>query len=308
MADIATAEKINLEEVGRFFENKGYQVIKLEQIWRHVTGVVKHENEKLFLKLASTLDIGQRTRNECGWNINMNSAWNKVARDFRVPKVFDEGVYKDKYWYVVENVFGKPLVEIGKGKQEISEVDLDRAAMIAKNILAITDNCLLPKDQERAREIWVNRLPIISKQRAEMVKTKTKALLKYIEKEAVNAQVGVSHGDFVPWHILKTEKGGYFLIDAEHSSVMGLRFYDVAYFYHRVYTKLKRPDLAEYFLNKFKEVYKWSEADEKAFRPVLASRILGGYFDGESDSVTSMELNKEMEGKLLGEISPLRSK
>lgn len=299
MADIVTSEKMNLEDVGRYFGNKGYQVIKLEQTWRHVTGVLKFENEKLFLKLASTLDIGERTRNESVWNKNMNSVWKKVARDFRVPKVFDEGEYKGKYWFVAENVFGKPLVEIGKGKQEITEADLDRAAMIAKNILELTDSCLLLRDKENARELWVNKLPIISKKRADEVESKTKALIAYIEKEAVNILVGASHGDFVPWHILKTENKEHFLIDGEASQVVGLKFYDVAYFYHRIYSKLKRPDLAEYFLTKFKEIYKWNETEEKAFRPVLASRILGGYFDGERDGVTSMELNKDMERKLL---------
>ncbi|KKT73050.1 MAG: hypothetical protein UW68_C0018G0024, partial [Candidatus Collierbacteria bacterium GW2011_GWB1_44_6] len=48
-----------------------------------------------------------------------------------------------------------------------------------------------------------------------------------------------------------------------------------------------------------KEIINWTENDEMAFRPVLASRIMGGYFDGERDGVTSMELNKELETNLM---------
>lgn len=299
MADYRTDKKLNLEEVGRYFENKGYQVIKLEQIWRHVTGSVKFENEKLFLKMASTEDIGERTKNESAWNENMNSVWKKYIKFFQVPKKFDEGVFENKYWFVAENVFGKPLVEIGKGKQEIDKNDLDQAALIAKNILDLTDKCLLPRDITNVREIWKRILPELSKERASNTKIKTSVLVKFIEDHTGDTGVGVCHGDFVPWHILKTEKEEYFLVDAEASQVAGLKFYDVAYFYHRVYTKLKRPDLAEYFLNKFKEIYRWTEDDERAFRPVLASRILGGYFDAERDRVTSMELNREMEKQLL---------
>ena len=129
--------KLNLEEVGRYFENKGYKMQKLEQLWRHVTGQVKFENEKLFLKLASTKEIGERTRNEKSFNESANSIWKKYIKTFQSPKVF-------------------------------------------------------------------------------------------------------------------------------------------------------------------KEAYKWTEKNDKEFAPVLASRIMGGYFDAERDGVTSVELNREMEERLYG--------
>ena len=289
---------MNLEEVGRYLESKGYKVQKLEQPWRHVVGLVKFENEKLFVKMASTPGIGDRTINEAAWNRNTNSVLKKYITTFKTPKLFDEGYFQDKYWFIGEYVFGKPLAEVDGKNSDISDNDLERSAEIAKNILKISELGLLPKDAEHFKVIWNTRIFDVAKEWSKITKYNTKKLLRYIEERKNNIEIGSSHGDFVPWHIIKTKNNKYYLVDGEHGQVAGVKFYDVAYFYHRVYTKLKRPDLAEKFLTKFKEIYKWSEEYEKAFAPVLASRIMGGYFDAERDGVTSEKLNEEMEQNL----------
>jgi len=299
MTDHVTVEKLNLEEVGRYFDNLGYKVKKLEQPWRHVMGEVLFENEKLFLKLASTPGIGERTANEAAWNKNANTVWKKYISTFKTPKMFDEGFCEGKYWFIDEFVFGKPLIELKQQKSDISEVDLITAAEIAKNILEITDLCMLAKDRGHLRATWKNRIMDISREWSINTKTDTSKLLRYIEEHRNDVEIGACHGDFTPWAIMKTKKNEYYLIDSEAAQMGGLKYYDVAYFYHRVYTKLKRPDLAKIFLEKFKEMINWTENDEVAFRPVLASRIMGGYFDGERDRVTSMELNKELETNLM---------
>lgn len=290
-------EKLNLEKVGRYLEDLGYKVVGLEQIWRHVTGTVKMENEKLFLKMAGTTEIGKRTENECRWNEKINSIWKNKHRSFRVPKIFDEGRYEDKYWFVSEMVFGKPLAEVNK-PASIDEKDLLRAAEIAQDILEITDNCLLPKDKEHLKEIWKERVVKISAEWSKNIKTETKPLLQFIEERKNEVEIGTSQGDFTPWHIRKTKEKEYFVIDGEAAQIGGLKYYDVAYFYHRVYTKFKRPDLAKIFLDKFKKLNKWTMKNDGEFELVLASRIMGGYFDAERDGVTSFELNKELEEKI----------
>jgi len=265
-----------------------------------VTGQVKFENEKLFLKLASTKEIGERTRNEKSFNESANSIWKKYIKTFQSPKVFDEGYFQDKYWFIGEFVFGKPLAEV-KGKiSDISEKDIIKTAEIAKNILEISDLSLLPKDREHLKEMWKVRIHEISSGWSNNCKIDTKALLQYIKDKSGYMETASSHGDLTPWHIMKTNNNVYYLIDSEAAQMGGLKFYDVAYFYHRVYTKLKRPYLAEQFLKIFKEAYKWTEKNDKEFAPVLASRIMGGYFDAERDGVTSVELNREMEERLYG--------
>ncbi len=297
MADHLTAEKINLEDVGRYFEGLGYKVKKLEQKWRHVTGEVLFENEKLFLKLASTKDVGERTKNEKQFNENANTVWKKYLKVFKIPKIFDEGMYDDRYWFVGEFVFGKPLAEVNQ-KSDIEEKDLLKAAEIAKNLIDLTDLCLFPKDKEHLRELWKNRIVNMSKEWAKNIKRDSKKLLQFIEENKVDVDLAMSQGDFTPWHVMKT-KNEYYLIDSEAAQVSGLKHYDAAYFYHRVYTKLRRPDLAEIFLKKYHEIVGWTEENTRQFALVLASRIVGGYFDAEKDGVTSIELNKQLENNLL---------
>ena len=299
MSDHVKNEKLNLEEVGRYFESKGYKVQKLEQPWRHVVGQVKFENEKLFVKLASTTGAGERTINEATWNRNLNVVWKKYITTFKTPKIFDDGYFEDRYWFIGEYVFGKPLARISDKNTDIPINDLQRSAEIAREILKLTKLALLPKDVEHFKEIWRQRMIEVARMWSKEIRRDTKKLLRLIELNIDSVDIGSTHGDFTPWHIMKTDNNHYYLIDGEAAQIAGPKFYDVAYYYHRVYTKLQRPDLAELFLSKFKNIYDWNENDEKLFIPVLASRIIGGYFDAERDGVTSLELNMEMEKNLI---------
>ena len=204
-----------------------------------------------------------------------------------------------KYWFVDEFVFGKPLAEPGQKKTSISEKDLEAAAKIAKNIMELTDISLLPKDKEYLKTVRPERLLEMSEEWSSSSHRDTKKLLRFIKERKGDIEIAASHGDFTPWAIMKTKSNNYYLIDSEAAQMGGLKFYDVAYFYHRVYTKLKRPDLAETFLDKFKQTANWTEKNTKEFAPVLAGRVMGGYFDSERDGVTSTELNQEMEKNLL---------
>lgn len=299
MAGEIIAENINLEEVGRFFESKGYKVRKLVQLWRHVTGEVFCDNERLFLKLASTQEIGEKTRNERVWNENVNTIWKKQTESFRSPKVFDEGIYEKKYWFVCEHVFGKPLAEVSKPGKDILKTDLERAAAIAKDIVMIGEKTLLPNDKRLMMKNVLERYLSNAREWSKNTKADTKQILQFIEENKQTVEIGSCHGDFTPWAIMKTKTKQYYLIDGESSKLSGVKHYDAAYFYHRVYAKYKRPDLAESFLQSYKKIMKFNETETEAFNAVLASRIMGGYFDAERDGVTSIELNKEMETKLL---------
>lgn len=293
-------EYLNLEDVARHMESKGYKVQNLEQIWRHVTGLIKFENEKLFLKMASTKEIGVRTMNEKCFNENANTIWKKYLNFFKVPKIFDEGVYNGNYWFVSEYIFGKQMSGDSPKRREMTDKDLRQASLMAKNILDLTDYCLLPKDKEHLKHLWADRIQNISKLWSKEVKYNTNNLLRFIEERRNDIEVSMSHGDFTPWHIMNTKKDEYFLVDSEASQSGGLRHYDAAYFYHRVYTNLKQPEIAESFLEKYKDVLSWTEKDELAFAPVLASRIMGGFFEAEGDGIaTNFELNQELENKLL---------
>lgn len=110
---------------------------------------------------------------------------------------------------------------------------------------------------------------------------------------------GVSHGDFVPWNMIR-EGDRIVLIDGEHGSAKTPRYYDVAYLYHRLYTLVGRPDLADRYL---RAVVSGFDSDELArfhdfFPHVLASRTIGGYFDAKNDG-TSFEYHDRLRDEVL---------
>lgn len=111
-------------------------------------------------------------------------------------------------------------------------------------------------------------------------------LKRYLEEGfKKDIPLGVNHGDFVPWHMIRQADGRFALIDGEHGSAQTPRYYDIAYFYHRVYTKLENPNLAEAYLSEI--VRRLPEKESGMFREffplLLASRIIGGFFDAKHD-------------------------
>jgi len=124
-------------------------------------------------------------------------------------------------------------------------------------------------------------------------------LYDFIEKRIEYGLKAPQHGDFVPWHIFITNENKLFLIDGEHSRIAGFKFYDIAYFYHRVYTKLKRPDIANKFLEEFNNIYQFSKADKECLGLILAQRVIGGYFDSSKCGEKNVCLHDELKRKIL---------
>ena len=90
----------------------------------------------------------------------------------------------------------------------------------------------------------------------------------------------LNHGDFVPWHFIQG-KERIALIDAEHASCYLPKYYDVSYFYERLYARGRSPELAKEYLRKIKDAI--PSVDRQNFdselKPVLASRIIIGVRD-----------------------------
>lgn len=295
------SELLDLEKIEKYLIEKGYSNIILEQKWRHISGEVKKDEKKQFFKLASSEGVAERTENEYEWSKLMNLSMSDEEFPIMTPQVYDKGSYNDLFWFTCEHVDGKPLVlPNDTDKTKKLEKHLPSIAEMAYKILTLKTDNKLPndlrsesiKDQDK---IFLDR---IQHWMGKLDKDVT-GLYKYIEEKMKNAQVAPSHSDFVPWHIFITDMDKLFLIDAEHARIRGFKFYDVAYFYHRVYTKLKRPDISQSFLNNFQKLYKFSENDKDCFRLILAQRTIGGYLDAMSDNVTDPQYNSKLEEDIL---------
>lgn len=296
-----TAQELNLDETKRFLQGRGFSNIKLEQQWRHITGSLEKNGTKQFFKMASSEGVAERTTNEFHWNNLINNAL-KLKLPVSVPRNYESGDYNGLFWFTCEFVDGGSLATASKSNETaVLEDNLSKIASTAKLILEINTEDKLPNDKkepdekEDPKKVFLDRL----KHWMSQFDNDANGLYEFIEQNIDYGQQAPSHSDFVPWHIFITKNNELYLIDGEHSKINGFKFYDVAYFYHRTYTKLKRPDISDRFLQEFNSIYNFDEKDKQCFRVILAQRVIGGYMDAKNDSVTSVELQDELKDRIL---------
>lgn len=298
------SQVIEVKDITKYLKTNGFSNIKIQQQWRHLTGSVVKKGNVQFFKLASTVEVAERTKNEFEWNNLINNA-NKLT--ISVPKNYESGYYGGLFWFTSEFADGTLLANVSQKKKTNNlEDNLKNIALTVKDILNIKTDKRLPNDKKEIEEendiqkVFLDRL----KHWMGQFDNNVEDLYKFIENRMKYAKIAPSHGDFVPWHILTSSRNKLILIDGEHSRIEGFKFYDAAYFYHRVYTKLKRPDIADKFLEEFNKIYPFSKDDKECFRLILAQRVIGGYMDAKYDSSTSVKhqnglMNKILKDKLI---------
>ncbi len=294
------AQRLDLNEIQAYLEGLSFTRIKLEQQWRHITGRVTKDGISQFFKLSSTPDIAQKTRNEYTWNQAMHKAL--IHTPISIPRNYESGAFGDLFWFTCEFIEGPPLVE---------QRESNRAEAILNYLDAISQTLTVIMNEQTGRQL-PNDLakPDTQKERIQLFLNKvnhwaensdgdTDELYEFLTSHADELQTAPSHGDFSPWHLIKQTDGHLFLIDGEHGQITGVKFYDAAYFYHRIFTGLMRPDIADRFLQTFFKTYSADEDDLRCFRAILAQRVIGGYFDAKNDGQTDLKLHDELRNRIV---------
>ncbi len=265
--------------------------------------------------MASTEGISQKLENEVVWNNFANS--NLQSSSLLVPKIIKSGKLDDLSFYVSEFIDGRPLAIKWEGgklspkiynlKKYLPEIcdfiaNLQNKSLLSfgdsgKTISDISSNRSINEDDKKLLldkiKFWIQPESIIC--------TDLKDTLSLVENSISKWKFCINHSDFVPWHILETESGELYLIDGEHASLKP-DFYDIAYFYHRTFTQAERPDLAEEFLQlTFSKLNtEKQKLFNKQFPSVLASRIIGGYFDAVNDKQADLGFHHQLKNLLEG--------
>jgi len=279
------AEILDLRKVEEYLHSYGYNNISLEQRWRHVTGRVSLNGVDYFFKLASSPGIAPKTKNEFAWNDIVRK--HLSASPIAIPKNYNSGTYNGLFWFTCEYIDGKPIVE-ANARSDAPKLRgyFDDIVETLSQILKIDETMMLPSDEAKPQDRREAMFQFLDQIRhwVDQSGVENEQLFRFIEENMQYAQVAPSHGDFTPWHIFETDDGKLFLIDGEHGSIRGFKFYDVAYFYHRIFTGLENPDVAEEFLTIFHKKFMMTEDDKKCFRLILGQRVIGGYFDAKNNN------------------------
>lgn len=295
------AKELNKKSVSNFFNKLGYKVIEVNQWSRHAFGKIKKGNKIFFFKLASTEGISERTQNEVTWNNQISKAIKKHGvKFFAVPKVFKTGWFGENFYFISEFYGGPYLAYKNPVNTASLKKWLNKIVKINLFFLSLKGLKFL-----RDKNIKFSEIP-------NLVIKKTKKWYKEVEEHNLNKilekvkeikttyQPSTNHGDFVPWQMIK-QKNKFILIDGEHGSSKTPKYYDIAYFYQRLFTSGKSPKLAKLYLRKIKEnLSKKEKGDfEKIFKPVLASRIIGGFWDAKNDGKKDLTYHNKIKKDFL---------
>ena len=293
------SEVLDLDEVKLFFSQQNYEVLEINQLWRHVHGKLKKGDDVFFFKLASTEEIGTRTKNEVSWNKALHDVFSSSKVNFfSVPRIIKSGLYQNKFYYVATYYGGdllaskNPLATEGLSKWLDKITDINIFFKSLKGVSLIRDNEIksIRYDYLLKSNLWFN----------EFGDNSLNLLLDEVKKLSLDYEMGLNHGDFVPWHMIG-DNNKVILIDGEHASNKYHKYHDVCYFYHRLWTVAANPGLANSYLDMVYNKLSSSEKDTffEDMRPILACRALCGFRDAKVDGVVDFKSHRDFKNALL---------
>ena len=297
------ARQLDLENVEKYFEHKGYTIQQIEQKYRHVTGILKKNKREEFLKLASTPIITKRTENEVAWNKQLHPHGLKPDFPFYTPKVYNSGRYGKLFWFTCENFDPKTALS----DRKILAPNFAKKFLPKVIDILITIPTLkvrLPSDKHTEKEFnhkgYNIKAVVLNYLRryANEIKYDYSALEKIIKQSEISG-TGLAHVEVMPWHMFKY-KGKIALIDAEFSSNRVVKYYDVTSLCARLYTELKRPDIYFKTVQMFEQRLSGKEKPRfrEQFRALLAYRAMGQLRDATL-SKKSTKYEEELISRIL---------
>lgn len=194
-----------------------------------------------------------------------------------LPKLYDYDFEVEKPWILWEYLPEKHLAEWKPKNIKDFERWLEPIAKMIIELQGIkpaTAEFDIPDRMILRVNQWTKE-PI---KKGKFEKSAKKKIIDFIEKNRSLIKVGFNHSDLVPWHMHEIKYPKFALVDYEGSKNKPL-YYDIVHIYHRIYTKLAEPKLADKLLEIYKEKANLPKNFDKIFLTILGARICGGFFD-----------------------------
>ncbi len=277
--DFLRKGRVDLKNVNHYVESLGYKPYNLVQNYRHITGLVTKDGVDYFFKMASRQGLSVFIENEFAWCHAVKDR--KISEDwpFLIPTMFGEGKMDGLSWFLCTYIPGKDAKDDPSILNEVAKP----TAHLIRTILTTPLKEGLPLDKERGN------LSEKSKLLAKIISYEEKAsknipdLFKFLRDNISWLQAAPARGDLGAGSFRKDNDNRIWLIDSEYAMQRNIKFYDLVYFYYRLYVNAERPDLAESFMSEFRKIYEISKNDEKIIKWMLVYRIIGGYNEAKSD-------------------------
>jgi len=292
---------LDQDKVRQYLQRTGFIPDKITQEWRHLTAFGTYKQKPSVFKLASTKATSKFTRNEFNWNAAIEYLDKTRKFSFKIPRNYSSGEYNELFYLIMEKIPGEPIagvqqalagknipiVSIAKTAFEIFSINLSK-----EEINKLSKNN--PNLKKEIKKSIGHHLLEASVEWAGQVPRKLDPFLEIIEKNKNTIQKAAAHGDFVLRQMFILERGAIAIIDGEHSSLKGPKFYDVAQFYIRTRNDHRAKSQATAFL---KEIYKLLPKNERGqfweeLKPVLIERFIGDLWGAKNnpDKLDELEI------------------
>lgn len=289
MAKVKKIKQTN-SSISPFLKSKRLTLLKsIRRKGRYDVYKVKRKGRPLLLKVAKDRTTSLRLRNENLWSRQVAP---KIPSDapFIIPRPVDYGFIDRQYfWLLSEFVGGEPFAKVRGVVTEIQvkppKPYLDKVAEMIFVLQKLEAKGLTGIDERFGKAPKTDKLSILRTAISFGGNTAPylAELLQIIDKNYKNLGWSTNHCDITEINLLMRDDK-IVLMDAELGDTAGFRFYDVAEFYNRLYTRSRRPDLAKVFLKAFIKRLRKSQIRKflNNFVCLCALRCIGNFKEIES--------------------------
>lgn len=283
---------MNIQKVRNFLASQGYIDITIEEQGRHFAGIIFEGDKALFFKMEQNPAQSDQPsiKSEIAWNLKLSQRLNPTMK-VKIPTVIDHGVIDGKHYIITPYYEGRllcqkfakatPAVQVWFPAIVSFDLALERLSLIDMGMPEVNAG-QLNRDFVTKTKGWLEDLQ--SDQQDKLY-----WLTNFIGRSDNRLWNSVNHGDLTPWHLV-VEGDHLVVIDAEHGMRPKSKYYDVVFFAHRLATQCYGLDLAKAYLKLFRtKLDMFSQEEfELALNSIMASRIIGGFWDAKNDD-TALE-------------------
>lgn len=277
------AGAIDWKSVDTYIEGEGYTIEEVISKGRYYILKISKSGVYYVFKISTSEGINETLKNELSWNLKMFER--SLKTDFlRVPKIVDSGSINGSDYIITEYFPGSRF------RDELSKVSDSILESLVKTTLFIDsqkDVLTYKNEVEDEKGIVITSVKDLAEK---YIKTSNNfalevegydlvALLEIVKGYENLSEIGLNHNEFEPDNFI-VKDGTVMLYHGERASARSIRFFDVAVLYTKLYYTHKNPELAKRYLKTFMSLYKGDlEYFKKSFKVMVASRLIGGYWD-----------------------------
>lgn len=261
----------------------GYSVEDSLSKGRYYIAKISKQGESFIFKMSTSEGINEALLNEKSWNEQMYSR-SKNTDFLRIPQVIESGDFNSLSYIVTSFFEGERYVDlIQKGNDEGIDIivkshiyiDSLKDVKTYKNI--VEDE--MGKSFSSVKEKANSYITVAENFASEVNGHNLTPLITILRGYEQMDELGLNHNEFEPFNFI-ISNGKVCLYHGERASARSPRLFDVAIMYSKLYYTYGFPDLAKRYLSSFMEEYRGdSDYFKFAFKVMLASRVVGGYWD-----------------------------